>query len=257
MLVYTNASSLILRLKLVDDANDPVTGIAFDDVDLQMSYLLEASDTWVSPTLVSGTAGTFLANSWVEIGSGIYQWCPPNAVVVQGSTTLIRATYSSYQAQYDTIESRLLTATELSTLIVSVSDNIQQAQDGIGTGYSNAQWTFNISDLVALTGRTDIVFALKRRASDPDSKALLLVSEANGLTVQYGNSSPTGSDASITVNTETSPADVTLVVSSSVMQTIPAGKFLDGWKMLHPDNDLVLRAGTTIIREPIVDAVTE
>ena len=116
MLFESDATSLILRLLLIDDAGDPVTGVAFDDGDLSLSYLLEASGAWVTPTLVSGTAGVYLANSWVEIGGGLYQWCPPAAVVVADTTTLIRATYAANDPQYDTIELRLH-----STLLASIA----------------------------------------------------------------------------------------------------------------------------------------
>lgn len=92
---------------LKDSSDDPITGVAFDDASLSLSYNLQTVGTWVTPTLVDGTLGTYLANSWKEIGGGIYQWCPPNAVVVANTNTLVRAVYGANDPQYDTIEARL------------------------------------------------------------------------------------------------------------------------------------------------------
>ena len=57
--------------------------------------------------MVDGTLGVYLANSWKEIGAGVYQWCPPDAVIVANTSTIVRAVYGSNRAQHDTIEARL------------------------------------------------------------------------------------------------------------------------------------------------------
>lgn len=107
MLFAANSTSLIQRVLLTDDNGDPITGVAFDSGSLALSYNLQAVGAWVTPTLVDGTLGVYLANSWKEIGGGIYQWCPPNAVVAANTSTLVRAVYGANDPQYDTIEARL------------------------------------------------------------------------------------------------------------------------------------------------------
>lgn len=107
MLFAANSTSLIQRVLLKDSNDDPITAVAFDDADLEISYNLQTAGTWVTPELVDGTLGTYLANSWTEIGGGVYQWCPPNSVVAANTSTLIRAVYGANDPQYDTIEARL------------------------------------------------------------------------------------------------------------------------------------------------------
>lgn len=129
MLFSTNSASLIQRVLLIDDAGDPITGVAFNSGSLAISYNLQTVGAWVTPVLVDGTLGTYLENSWKEIGGGVYQWCPPNAVVVANTNTLVRAVYGANDPQYDTIEARLpavilrngLTHAEVMDLLLAAS----------------------------------------------------------------------------------------------------------------------------------------
>lgn len=146
MLFAANSSSLIQRVLLSDSNGDPITGVGFDDADLSLSYNLQTVGSWVTPTLVDGTLGAYLENSWKEIGAGVYQWCPPNAVVVANTNTLVRAVYAANDPQYDTIEARLPVvdsagAVELDSAAQSL---IQKAIDG--TGYLLAINAGEVSD---------------------------------------------------------------------------------------------------------------
>ena len=107
MLFPTNAANLIIRLLLKTTSGNPILSVAHNDVNLTISYNLQDSGAWVTPSLVDGTRGAYLANSWKEMGAGIYQWCPPNAAIVANTATLIRAVHSTNTPQYDTIEARL------------------------------------------------------------------------------------------------------------------------------------------------------
>ena len=120
MLFSSDAASLIQVLRVVDSSDSAVTGIAFDDADLQVSYKLQAGSAFVSPTLVEGTIGTYLANSWVEISDGLYQWCPPAAAVVANTSTVLRLTYDGF-TQYDTIEPKLTSSAEIASIASSVA----------------------------------------------------------------------------------------------------------------------------------------
>jgi hypothetical protein len=107
MLFAANSTSLIQRVRLLNDAGDPIIGVAHNSGSLEIAYNLQSDGLWVVTTLVAGTLGTYLANSWVAIGAGLYQWCPPNAAIVANATTLVRATYAANAPQYGKIEARL------------------------------------------------------------------------------------------------------------------------------------------------------
>lgn len=107
MLFPKDATSLILKVGLFDDSDDPVTGIAYNDADLAVSWMLQTGTAFATATLVDGTIGTYLANSWKEIGNGIYQWCPPAGAIVSGQKTLVKIAYEAAHVRFDVIEMSL------------------------------------------------------------------------------------------------------------------------------------------------------
>lgn len=109
MLVPTNAASLITTVRLIDDAGDPITAVAYDDISLEVAVRAQSAATWTVLTLVDGTLGSYLASSWKADpdGDGLHQLCLPNSVVVAGTATNVRVTYGANAPQYDTIEARL------------------------------------------------------------------------------------------------------------------------------------------------------
>jgi len=133
VLFPTDSTSLILRLELLDNSSRAITNVPFDDADLAISYLLESGTDWVTPALVAGTIGTYIENSWVEIGQGIFQWCPPSAAVVAGTKTLVRAVYGANDPQFDSIEAVLGTSqgTGSVTVVRSIVDPDGQPVSGV------------------------------------------------------------------------------------------------------------------------------
>lgn len=127
MLFATNAASLVQLLLVVDSNNDPIAGIAFDDVDLAVSYKLQDGAAWVTPALVAGTLGAYLANSWVELGDGLYQWCPPAAAIVAGTSTAVRVVYAANPAMYDTIEPKLASQSVILAAVAGVTNALAAA----------------------------------------------------------------------------------------------------------------------------------
>lgn len=102
--VAKDATSVILWAELVDEQNDPLSGITYDDSDLSV-YKLQPGDTALQAvTLVEGTVGTYLENSWIEIGDGLYQFCPPDSWVVENQSTLVEFSYPGIREQRDLIE---------------------------------------------------------------------------------------------------------------------------------------------------------
>jgi len=139
--------------------------------------------------------------------------------------------------------------------VTAVADNIQQAQSGVLTAYEKATWTQQLTDLIVLTGYDEIVFTLKRNKYDLDADALLKVSDISGLQILNGVAQTVpNTDATLTVDQETPTGEVTLVVNSDIMASIPVGTWIDGFKKLETaGTDDVLRAGKTIVRDSGVD----
>lgn len=134
MLFTTDAASLVQLLLVVDSNSDPIPSITFDDADLAVSYKLQAGAAWVTPVLVAGTLGTYLANSWVELGAGLYQWCPPAAAIVAGTSTAVRVVYAANPALYDTIEPKLPAITQgtgARTVTITVNDGSTVLENAI------------------------------------------------------------------------------------------------------------------------------
>ncbi|MCM2369635.1 hypothetical protein [Aporhodopirellula aestuarii] len=94
---------LVIQILSSTGSRDPITGITYDDVDLAVSELRPSASSWSTVTLVSGTVGTYLANSFAEIGDGLYQVCLPSASVSAGDTTHIRVVYAANDPQYGTM----------------------------------------------------------------------------------------------------------------------------------------------------------
>ena len=113
MLVRTNETDLITSIQLVDDDGDPIEDVEFDDVNLEAAYKLANSATWVVLTLVDGTIGTYLSESFKHDENNIYQICWPNEAIVGGTITALRITYGANRAQYDTLEAFLPDSSEL------------------------------------------------------------------------------------------------------------------------------------------------
>lgn len=118
MLVRTNETNLMPAIAVRDNDRVLIPGILFGDVDLEVAYKLSSSAGWVVLTLVDGTIGTYLASSWKQIESGIYQVGLPDSAVEAGKETLLRVTYGANLPQYDTIEARISIGAFASALAV-------------------------------------------------------------------------------------------------------------------------------------------
>ena len=95
MQVGRNATGVRARLKITDAANTPVTGIAFNDPLLELETLAHTATGFAPKTLVAGTLGVYLANSWVEVDDGWYEYGVPDGLRTQDGQLKIRAKYST------------------------------------------------------------------------------------------------------------------------------------------------------------------
>lgn len=107
MLVPANSNNLILSVHLVDDNGDPITGKAYNTAGLAVSLRGESEASYSAVTLVDGTLGTYVANSWKEVGLGEYQFCPANAAIVPGRETKIKIVVDSNAPLFDSVQARL------------------------------------------------------------------------------------------------------------------------------------------------------
>lgn len=129
MLFYTDSENLVLTLRVTNAEELDQVGITFDDPDLAVSYRLQEGIGWETPILVEGTIGEYLANSWIEIGDGLYQWCPPSEALVERTTTLIRVVFNGH-SQYDTVELKLSVGT---ATVENQELIIEQISDGFSS----------------------------------------------------------------------------------------------------------------------------
>ena len=90
--VPRNAQNLILTAQVLDDAEQPVTGITFNGGSLEITKRGPSDIAWLPLTLVAGSVGSYVSNSWIEVGAGLYQFCPANDIIEPGQAVKIRAT---------------------------------------------------------------------------------------------------------------------------------------------------------------------
>jgi hypothetical protein len=107
MLVPSNTANLILSVHLIDDDGLPITGKAYNTAGLVVSYREDSASAYTTVTLVDGTLGTYIANSWKEIGLGEYQFCLPNSAIVDGRETKLKIAVDSNLPLFDSIQARL------------------------------------------------------------------------------------------------------------------------------------------------------
>jgi len=266
MLFPKDATNLILNVRLATDGETPITGVTYDSANLSVSWRLHTATgtSFTSPTLVEGTLGTYIANSWKEIGSGLYQYCPPNSAIASGGTTVLKVVYGSNQPRLDSLEFRLPSYT--STAITQ--EDIDQIVSGVlanGIGLYNAvrgdtitiriadEFEQQISNLGNLTGNDDIVFAVQEKAGvDDDTKARILITRTGGLTRLNGASVVDSSLGSITVDDETNGV-ITVRLSSAATTSLVAADRVDCVKFVKSGgNDRTVRAGKTSVLSAVI-----
>ncbi len=227
MIVDRDATSVILLLRLVDTENQAITGVAFNDTDLALEYMQPGDSGFSALTLTSGTLGAYSSASWVEVGDGVYQFCPPDSFIVSGSFVTIRASYSIFPSIYDTLmatgnagqvtidmaQSTPLGSTTGAQLDAVTGDSVVNSGGNTGgnataqwpdatltTSYESGgvfyyadEWTIEVDNLGAIPATEYIYFSLK---ADPDSEVdsdaliqagMLVSAEGSSFTVQVFN----------------------------------------------------------------------
>ena len=139
--------------------------------------------------------------------------------------------------------------------VQSVSGAIVEAQNSATLSIRIGDtWTQDIESLGDLTDKT-VSFALKKRASDADTAAIVFIVEGTGLTKLNGAATTAGW-GSITILDEVS-GDIRLRLESNATSLLTSGSYVDAVKVLENGDDRTLRnAGRTVVSAGVIADIT-
>lgn len=139
--------------------------------------------------------------------------------------------------------------------VQSVSGAIVEAQNSATLSIRIGDtWTQDIGSLGDLTGKT-VSFAMKKRASDADTAAIVFITEGTGLTRLNGTATTAGW-GSITINDEVA-GDITLRLESDATSILTSGSYVDAVKLLKDGDDRSPRnAGRTVVSAGVIADIT-
>lgn len=102
---------------------------------------------------------------------------------------------------------------------------------------SGSDWRIEFTNIGQLTGRTNLIFAVKNRSNDADSAALILVDTLTGLKVVNGAVYGTSGNASIVVTDETAGTGYVIVKSAATIN-LPSGQKYAGLKLVKSSGEI-------------------
>lgn len=102
---------------------------------------------------------------------------------------------------------------------------------------SGSDWRIEFTNIGQLTGRTNLIFAVKNRSNDADSASLILVDTTTGLKFVNGAAYGTPANASIVVTDETAGTGYVLVKSAATIN-LPSGQKYAGLKLVKATGDI-------------------
>jgi hypothetical protein len=139
--------------------------------------------------------------------------------------------------------------------VQSVSGAIVEAQNSATLSIRIGDtWTQDIDSLGDLTDKT-VCFALKKRASDADTAAIVYIVEGTGLT-RLNGAATTAGWGSITINDEVA-GDITLRLESAATSLLTSGSYVDAVKLLEDGDDRSPRnAGRTVVSAGVIADIT-
>jgi len=139
--------------------------------------------------------------------------------------------------------------------VQSVSGAIVEAQNASSLSIRIGDtWTQDIDSLGDLTGKT-VSFAMKKRASDADTAAIVFITEGTGLT-RLNGAATTAGWGSITINDEVA-GDITLRLESDATSLLTSGSYVDAVKLLEDGDDRSPRnAGRTVVSAGVIADIT-
>lgn len=194
-----------------------------------------------------------------------------------GAGAITSSTFASGAITADAIAADAIGASELATdAVTEIANAVQTALAGTSTvtvvstvagatatvyQYSTWEAAFTLSGSPGLTAYENLIFAVKRYASDTDAQSVLYVNSATGL-IYIGQAAATGaSSGSLTANSATAFTVYvdTAEVASKIANSF-AGSFTWSLKGVEtgttPDEAIVIAAGTWRIEPGIVRSIT-
>ena len=102
---------------------------------------------------------------------------------------------------------------------------------------SGSDWRMEFISIGQLTGRTNLIIAIKNRSTDTDSASLILVDTATGLKFVNGSAYRTPANASIVVTDETAGTGYVLVKSAATIY-LPSGQKYAGLKSVKSSGEV-------------------
>jgi len=139
--------------------------------------------------------------------------------------------------------------------VQSVSGAIVEAQNSATLSIRIGDtWTQDIDSLGDLTGKV-VTFAMKKRASDADTAAIVFITEGTGLT-RLNGAATTAGWGSITINDEAA-GDITIRLESDATSLLTSGSYVDAVKLLEDGDDRSPRnAGRTVVSAGVIADIT-
>jgi len=135
--------------------------------------------------------------------------------------------------------------------VQSVSGAIVEAQNSATLSIRIGDtWTQDIESLGDLTGKV-VTFAMKKRASDADTAAIVFIREGDGLTRLNGEAA-TSAWGSIEILDDIA-GDIRLKLESSATSQLTSGSYIDAIKLLEEGADRSPRnAGRTVVSAGVI-----
>lgn len=116
-------------------------------------------------------------------------------------------------------------------------------------------WSFALTNLGALTGIDDLVFAIKQQPADPDDDALVLLSSDDGLE-RLNGSAATAAEGSITIDVEASGnITVAVLAEATVDLTRHADACYSVKSIPSGGGGTTLKTGRAVILESTIDRI--
>jgi hypothetical protein len=139
--------------------------------------------------------------------------------------------------------------------VQSVSGAIIEAQNSATLSIRIGDtWTQDVESLGDLTDKT-VCFALKKRASDADTAAIVFIVEGTGLT-RLNGATTTAGWGSITILDEVA-GDIRLRLESNATALLTSGSYVDAVKVLEDGDDRSPRnAGRTVVSAGVIADIT-
>jgi hypothetical protein len=256
MYVPANVKNFQSQVGLADNNGDAIVGVAFNSSLLKIEFLRSTDQSYQVLNLIAGSIGTWSPDSWVELGSGVYQLCLRDTLFSPGQSLGLRITYGANAPQLDTISAVMpaLTSQGNANVPEAVSAAISSASAADFADQANAN-AYVAATLATGLNNELTTDRLAKIDNLPTSGAIgggLTPAQAarlNLLDVAVSSrQSETGGDGSRIINTQVRSQSGSAVVGGQITIQDTAGKLVAfGSSQSNGDRLLLLDPGSYTI----------